>query len=877
MKKFILLYFFLSVFALIIYSQPADQIIKDNIPFINGSEGIIGPQCVGGLVYDDNTFETGYGWNPGRGIGKWVMLMTPASYPFTINQVCVALTKNSSGTANWIFDIVVYDITGPGGGPGNLLAAIPNQTAVNVPVWPTVAWFDFTNLTGIPAIISGSVYVGISWDPETMNGHYIASDESTTTTQRPGYGYILSAWTPITNYFSLYKAIGVRADGTTQTYTHNIDVGPFLSLPGVSNQRASVIKAKVSNIGTSNETGIPISFVVDGTQVSTLTMNLNAGAVDSVSFNWTPTDTGTHILKVISSLASDQYRANDTVTTAVYVNPTQCAGGLVYDDNSFEGGCGWISGYYQTYKWVMLFTPQSYPYTINQLCFAMSKNLSGVQNWTFDIEVYDTTGPGGGPGTLIATIPNQTAVDVQPWPKVTWYNFTGITSIPVINSGSVYVGLSYSVTNYTWHLIANDQSATTPLRGGYFYSSTVSTWTPIQNTVFSSYRALGIRAHGIDQIYTHNIAVGPFLGLPAYFNAGVQKTIKAKITNYGTSNETGIPISFVVDGTQVSTITMNLNAGVTDSVSFNWTPADIGTKILKIISSLASDQYRADDTVTTTVYVLPTGIYQVCWGPGVTPTAYPFETQYMDARTQMIYTAAQIGLSTGATIQKIGFNVSAAYPQVMNGFSLKMQNTTYTSMWTFIQSGWTEVYSGAYSIPGTGWQFITLTTPFTYIGANLLIEICYNNSSNGSSSTVLSTPVGEQIWHQHSDLPNGNGCTDLTSGAAQVTLPNICFQTNLVGMKNINNNIPDKYSLSQNYPNPFNPKTIINYQLPSSNYVKLTIFDALGKEVAVLVNEKQSAGSYNAEWDATNYSSGLYFYKLECEGFTEVKKMVLIK
>ena len=97
-----------------------------------------------------------------------------------------------------------------------------------------------------------------------------------------------------------------------------------------------------------------------------------------------------------------------------------------------------------------------------------------------------------------------------------------------------------------------------------------------------------------------------------------------------------------------------------------------------------------------------------------------------------------------------------------------MQNTTNTLILGFMQSGWTEVYSGTYSIPGTGWQFFTLATPFTYAGANLLIEICFNNSSNASSSTVLSTPVGEQIWHQHSDLPNGNGCTDLTAGAVQV-------------------------------------------------------------------------------------------------------------
>lgn len=103
-----------------------------------------------------------------------------------------------------------------------------------------------------------------------------------------------------------------------------------------------------------------------------------------------------------------------------------------------------------------------------------------------------------------------------------------------------------------------------------------------------------------------------------------------------------------------------------------------------------------------------------------------------------------------------------------------------------------------------------------------------------------------------------------------------------VGIITNKNIVPEKFYLSQNYPNPFNTKTIINYQLPSVGQrhafdVLLTIYDALGRKSAVLVNEKQSAGSYNVEWDGTNYSSGLYFYKLECNEFIDVKKMVLIK
>lgn len=88
---------------------------------------------------------------------------------------------------------------------------------------------------------------------------------------------------------------------------------------------------------------------------------------------------------------------------------------------------------------------------------------------------------------------------------------------------------------------------------------------------------------------------------------------------------------------------------------------------------------------------------------------------------------------------------------------------------------------------------------------------------------------------------------------------------------------PEKFSLSQNYPNPFNPATNIKFDLPKSGFVKLTIYDALGREVTTLINSEMKAGSYNANWDASSYSSGIYFYKLETGDFVETKKMVLIK
>ncbi|MCC7158032.1 MAG: S8 family peptidase [Ignavibacteria bacterium] len=91
--------------------------------------------------------------------------------------------------------------------------------------------------------------------------------------------------------------------------------------------------------------------------------------------------------------------------------------------------------------------------------------------------------------------------------------------------------------------------------------------------------------------------------------------------------------------------------------------------------------------------------------------------------------------------------------------------------------------------------------------------------------------------------------------------------------------VPSLYSLSQNYPNPFNPATVISYGLPKNSHVNLTLYDVTGKEVSVLVNELQLAGTYDytLSLNSLNLSSGVYFYKLTAGDFTSVKKMILIK
>ncbi|MEK7512717.1 MAG: T9SS type A sorting domain-containing protein [Patescibacteria group bacterium] len=89
--------------------------------------------------------------------------------------------------------------------------------------------------------------------------------------------------------------------------------------------------------------------------------------------------------------------------------------------------------------------------------------------------------------------------------------------------------------------------------------------------------------------------------------------------------------------------------------------------------------------------------------------------------------------------------------------------------------------------------------------------------------------------------------------------------------------LPESFRLDQNYPNPFNPSTVIRFEVLSSKFVMLKVYNSIGQEVATLVNEKLNAGKYEATWDARGIPSGTYFYRLMSDEFVQTKKMVLLK
>ena len=99
----------------------------------------------------------------------------------------------------------------------------------------------------------------------------------------------------------------------------------------------------------------------------------------------------------------------------------------------------------------------------------------------------------------------------------------------------------------------------------------------------------------------------------------------------------------------------------------------------------------------------------------------------------------------------------------------------------------------------------------------------------------------------------------------------------ILGVNEKELNHPAQFALLQNYPNPFNPSTVIRYRLPVAGHVKLTVYDILGREAGVLVDGQKGVGEYEVTWDAGNFPSGVYFYRLTSEKYSDVKKLLLLR
>ncbi len=410
--------------------------------------------------------------------------------------------------------------------------------------------------------------------------------------------------------------------------------------------------------------------------------------------------------------------------------------------------------------------------------------------------------------------------------QVSDHNFTP-APIAGLNTGyqGDYITITYGANNKLWPFWADNSS------GIY------QTWT------------VGVE---IGPPLSHDFATGPFLSLPTQFVINNPYTIRTKVTNNGTANESGVPIKFFINTALTNTTNISLNAGASDSVSNSWTPTVAGTYTLTYVSALATDSNRANDTVRTTVQVLP---------------SIP-----VPASTGICRNNVNLVIPDNTTVKdSIVVNISNALDVIDVNVKIDTLFHTWDSDLSF------TLLHGAGSV--------SLISGRGDDGDNFI-----NTRLNDSASLPISSGTAPFNGEFRPETPltamnglgvNGSWVLSISDNATFDTgnLKAWCitlkYNTLTGGIQTLT--IPNYYALQQNYPNPFNPATKITFALPKAGNVELKVYDILGREVATLVNEVKQPGIYNVDFNASNFASGIYFYTMKSGDFTDVKKMVLVK
>jgi photosystem II stability/assembly factor-like uncharacterized protein len=251
------------------------------------------------------------------------------------------------------------------------------------------------------------------------------------------------------------------------------------------------------------------------------------------------------------------------------------------------------------------------------------------------------------------------------------------------------------------------------------------------------------------------------------------------------------------------------------------------------------------------VYLINSSIAVSCgW---ITVSGPPYIRRTTNAGTNWTYLMNSTGL-----VFDYGFSdLNTGYFPAENGNIYKTINGGVN--WTAQNFGNTDDLNGISVIS---------SDIITTVGDNGKI---FRTTNGGVNWQLQSTPVSTNLQSVFFLNPN----IGYTVGSNGVILKTTTG--GLTSFHTISNSIPNKFSLSQNYPNPFNPTTNIEFSIPKSGHINLIIYDATGREVATLVNEELTPGTYKADWNASAFPSGVYFYKLSSADYTETKKMIIVK
>jgi hypothetical protein len=436
--------------------------------------------------------------------------------------------------------------------------------------------------------------------------------------------------------------------------------------------------------------------------------------------------------------------------------------------------------------------------------------------------------------------------------------------------------------------------------------------------------------------YTNDVGVNSISDPKWGFTTG-SKTPKAWVRNYGSSTvSSSVTMTINPGGYSQTQAFSNLAPGASQQLTFPaFNFATTGTYTIKAYTTYGSDQNLSNDTITNTVTVttMPRNVVlEFCtgtwcqWCPCGDMEARHLENAYPDNAVILAY--------HGGSDPWQGFNGSS----IISGLGLTGYPSGLIDRRLGTNSGWGSFYfDGEYrlanapsatvsiqttsvnynqgtrelsvNLNATALQTLTGQYKVNYVITenNLVYPQTGNSYCPGSSTwihdwvvrTIVNTYTGTNVntgtWNSGQTYPltftttlnagwQAGNCKFAVfifkdNGALNVSESQSAYQSGYIvtGINSNGQEIPKTYALEQNYPNPFNPVTNVHFSIPKDGNVSLTIYNALGQKVAAYLDGFIKAGNYNAEIDASQWASGVYFYTLSAKDFIQTRKMILVK
>jgi len=365
--------------------------------------------------------------------------------------------------------------------------------------------------------------------------------------------------------------------------------------------------------------------------------------------------------------------------------------------------------------------------------------------------------------------------------------------------------------------------------GAFLSTNNGTTWTPVNDS--------------LSNIYIYSLAVSGnhlFAGtdgkgvLIATGNGGIWTPVSDTLTN------TQI-YSFAVSGNNLFAGAENGEVYLSTNNGSTWTVSDSG--LTNMVTALA---------------VSGTNIFAGTHGEGV----------FLSTDNGITWTTVDSEL-TYLNIRALYSNGSDLFAGT-NGSGIFYSNNNGTT-WSAVDSGITSTYFTSFAVRGTD----------LFTGTNSgVFRSHYVNFTAGISPSSI-PPGGSGSLKIHFDAtPPGQVSEKIIITSNAPSSPDTIYLTGngtTTSVENISSEIPNHFTLSQNYPNPFNPSTNIDYQLPQRAYITFKVYNVMGQEVAILKDGEQEAGNYSVQFAAKNFPSGVYFARLQSNGVSLVRKLVLMK